>query len=84
MAQTHNIEITGMSFPDDTPIAKGDTVVWTNRMGMAHTVTADDGSFDSGQMGRNKSFSYLFGSAGTVPYHCDNHPDEMTGKVSVT
>jgi plastocyanin len=43
MPQTHNIEITTFGFPANAPVAKGDTVVWTNRMGVNHTVTADDG-----------------------------------------
>ena len=82
MAQI-DVAIDTMSFPDDTPAAQGDTVVWTNKMGRAHTVTADDGSFDSGQLARNESFSYTFTEAGVVPYHCENH-SQMTGKVIVT
>jgi plastocyanin len=84
MAQTHNVEITAMAFPENMPVGAGDTVVWTNRMSMPHTVTADDSSFDSGQLAKNKSFSHRFDTAGTVGYHCENHPDEMTGKVSVS
>jgi plastocyanin len=84
MAQTHNIEITAMAFPDDVPIAKGDTVVWTNRMNAKHTVTADDGAFDSGQLAKDQSFSRVFDTAGTIPYHCNNHPTQMTGTVTVT
>jgi plastocyanin len=83
MTQTHTIEITAMKFPADTPVAQGDTVVWTNRMSANHTITADDGSFDSGPLGKDKSFSHTFGAAGTVPYHCEIHPF-MTGAVSVT
>ena len=84
MPRTHNIEITTMAFPNDTPVAAGDTVVWTNRMDMEHTVTADGGEFDSGILGQDKSFSHLFEAAGTIGYHCEIHPKEMQGKVSVT
>jgi plastocyanin len=52
-------------------------------MTMAHTVTADDDSFDSGQLAKNASFSHTFTEVGVVPYHCENHP-QMTGKVTVT
>lgn len=83
MAKTHNIEITAMAFPNDTPIAAGDTVTWTNRMGMGHTVTADKGEFDSGVLGKDKSFSHTFDAAGTIAYHCEIHPF-MKGKVTVT
>ena len=80
---TRTIEITAMSFPANTPVGKGDTVVWTNRMGMNHTVTADNGEFDSGVLGKNKSFSYTFDTIGSVPYHCEIHPN-MIGKVTIT
>jgi plastocyanin len=80
---THMIEITTMSFPADTPVDKGDTVVWTNRMNMKHTVTADNGEFNSGALAKDQSFTQAFDTAGKVPYHCDFHPDQMTGKVTV-
>jgi plastocyanin len=82
MAQI-NVDITSKSFPADTPVSQGDTVVWTNKMSMQHTVTADDFSFDSGQLGKDASFSQVFDTPGAVPYHCENHPDEMTGTVTV-
>ena len=80
MPKTHKIEITAMSFPASTDVAAGDTVQWTNRMPMAHTVTAIDGSFDSGALGKDQSFSQTFVTAGSVPYRCKIHPF-MTGKV---
>ena len=83
MAQTHNIEITEIAFPTNPPIAKGDTVVWTNRMGMDHTVTADDGECYSGHLNTNQSFSRTFEAAGAVAYHCDIH-NFMKGTVTAT
>src|ERR1041384_6119589 len=71
-----------MSFPANTPVEKGDTVVWTNRMNMNHTVTADNGEFDSGVLGKNKSFFHVFAAAGAAPYHCAIYPN-MEGKVPV-
>jgi plastocyanin len=58
-------------------------VTWTNRMSARHTVTADNGEFDSGQLARDQSFSHTFTAAGAVPYHCEIHPF-MTGQVTVT
>jgi plastocyanin len=80
------IDITTMSFPANTPVAKGDSVMWTNKMRAQHTVTsdADPPLFDSGQLGRDQSWSHTFNEAGAFPYHCENHPDDMKGTVTVT
>ena len=85
MAQTHKVDIQGMRFnPASVTIAKGDTVEWTNLMGMAHTVAPDNDEFPgSGALGQNKTFSHVFCDAGTVAYHCEIHPF-MTGEVVVT
>ena len=83
MAQTYNIEIVKKAYPDDTKVARGDTVIWTNRMNMKHTVTANNGEFDSGPFGTGESFSQVFDTAGAFPYHCEIH-EEMVGKVTVT
>lgn len=60
----------------------GDTVVWTNTGDMAHTVTADDGSFDSGSLSKGDSWSHIFNTAGTFTYYCAPHP-WMKGTVIV-
>jgi plastocyanin len=83
MAQTYKVEITEMKFPDSVPVARGDTVEWTNRMGMAHTVTADNSEFDSGALSKGQTFSHVFNDAGMVSYHCEIH-DFMKGAVVVT
>jgi plastocyanin len=64
-------------------VAVGTTVTWTNQDSTAHTVTANDGSFDSGPIQPGKSFSHTFSTAGTVAYHCKIHPS-MTATVTVT
>jgi amicyanin len=85
MAKTHKVDIQGMKFvPDNVPIAAGDTVEWTNRMGMPHTVKPDGNEFpSSGAIAPSKTFSHVFDAAGTVAYHCEIHPF-MKGKVVVT
>jgi len=68
--------------PADTPLQPGDTIMWINKGNHPHTVTADDGSFDSGMLQPGQSFSWTFENPGTLTYHCAIHPS-MTGSVSV-
>jgi plastocyanin len=64
----------------------GDTVTWTNDdrglLQTNHTVTADDGSFDSGAIRERTSFSYVFTAPGSFDYHCTIHAG-MSGTVVV-
>jgi plastocyanin len=68
--------------PDSSDVKVGDSLKWTNRDGTTHTVTADDGAFDSGNLAGGKSFSFTFDQAGTFAYHCKIH-QSMTGTVVV-
>jgi plastocyanin len=62
----------------------GEAVVWSfDDNGQAHTVTADDNSFDSGRM-TSGEFRHTFDKPGTYAYHCQVHPDRMMGTVIVT
>ena len=63
-------------------IKVGDTVTWVNKDDADHTVTADDDSFDSGNLGNGQSHSHKFTKAGEYTYHCEHHP-RMKGKVVV-
>jgi plastocyanin len=63
-------------------IPKETTVTWVNNDTEAHTVTADNGLFDSGALQPGESFSIWLSGSGTVPYHCEIHPD-MKGSVTV-
>ena len=74
----------------------GDTVTWTNKDTIFHTVTSGTGpsdtthgkEFDSGLSGptalttQGKTFSHKFMTAGEFPYFCQLHPT-MIGKVVV-
>jgi nitrite reductase (NO-forming) len=60
----------------------GTTVTWTNDDNMLHTVTALDGSFDSGFFDNGESFSYTFTEVGEFEYFCLPHP-WMRAKVIV-
>jgi|RhiMetdeSRZDD1v2_1073273.scaffolds.fasta_scaffold03116_13 plastocyanin len=63
-------------------VAKGTTVTWTNNDNTTHTVTADDNSFNSGDIKAGNSFSKTFNTPGTFPYHCVYH-DMMKATVIV-
>jgi plastocyanin len=60
--------------PRRVDVVRGDTVTWTNNSVRAHTVTADDGSFDSGRLIPQGTFARTFDALGEAPYHCVLHP----------
>ena len=68
--------------PPDAAVEPGSTITWTNDGALPHTVTADDGSFDSGVLNPGDSYTVAFNGQGTVTYHCAIHP-EMRGSVTV-
>lgn len=70
--------------PNRINIRVGDTVRWTNDGAKVHTVTADDGSFDSGNLEPGKTFSRKFDKEGTFNYHCTPHKDQMKASVVVS
>jgi len=74
---TNEVWIQGMAFtPSTITVAAGTTIKWTNKDGVAHTVTSDTGdseAFDSGSMGDGATFSHTFNTAGSYPYHCTFH-----------
>jgi len=81
---THAVAIQDYAFKDPTiTIVAGTRVLWTNKDDDPHTVTADDGSFDSKGLGQGDTFSHVFAKPGRYPYHCAAHPF-MKGVVIVT
>jgi plastocyanin len=68
--------------PPNAAVEPGSTITWTNNGDEPHTVTADDGSFDSGMLNPGDSYTVAFDGQGTVTYHCAIHP-EMRGSVTV-
>jgi plastocyanin len=59
--------------PREVEVSPGTTVVWQQEGELPHTVTADDGSFDSGTMGQGDTYTRTFPQAGTFPYYCEFH-----------
>ena len=77
------VEVVDFAFePAMVMIEPGTTVTWTNAGDRPHTVTADDGSFDSGRLDPGEQFSVTFDEPGTFTYFCGFHP-EMQGTVMV-
>jgi len=69
------VSIVDRSFqPGAITVPVGTTVTWTNNDSTGHTVTADDGSFDSKTIATGATFTQTFAAAGTFAYHCAIHP----------
>ena len=68
--------------PDRLDALPGDTVTWRNVSERRHSVTADDGSFASGDLLGGDAFARTFQQVGAVAYHCVIHPS-MTGVIDV-
>lgn len=65
--------------PQVDTVSVGDTVTWTNQTSSVHTVTADGGSWNSGDVGGNGSFQRVFDQAGEYAYHCTYHGSPGSG-----
>jgi plastocyanin len=78
--------------PSKLEVAVGSTILLANVGGKPHTITADDGSFDSGVVtpgaegGRfaGTNATVTLSKAGTFPFHCEIHPAAMKGVLTVT
>ncbi len=72
--------------PRTHAVEAGATVVWRNSSidGIAHTVTATDGLFDSGVLAPGESFSFAFEGPGEYEYTCALHPQQMRGLIEVS
>ena len=83
LAASRGVAIGDFAFsPRTIEIRVGDTVRWTNRDSVAHSATAQNGSFDTGLLSDGESGSVRFTAPGTYRYICTPHPD-MTGTVVV-
>ena len=79
------VEVAIEDFAFDAPsvtVAAGGSVTWTNVGDAPHTVTASDGSYDSGTLESDIAFVRTFDTVGTYGYICAIHP-AMTGTVEV-
>lgn len=77
--------------PVEVQAKAGEPVRWRNTGGAVHTVTAADGSFDSGAMRPGATFRHTFAAPGTYDYYCQPHSSRasngtwvgMVGRVVV-
>jgi plastocyanin len=70
--------------PNPVTVKVGDSVTWTwEDQGNQHSVSADDGSFESCLQSNGYTFTTTFAKAGTFAYHCSIHPS-MKGTVTVS
>jgi plastocyanin len=68
--------------PDKVTIHPGSTVRFVQDDESAHTVTATDKSYDSGNLNQKESWTHAFTAEGTYTYFCAYHPN-MKGTVVV-
>lgn len=59
--------------PLRTKVKVGAKVTWTNKGKEAHTATATDGSWTTGEVAPGKSVTLTFDKAGTYTYQCAGH-----------
>jgi plastocyanin len=68
--------------PTTVTVKKGDTITFKNEDGFAHTFTADDGAFDSGNVDGGGEFQFVPDAEGTIAFHCKIHSN-MKGTITV-
>ncbi len=69
--------------PARISVKLGAEVTWAfEDKGTSHNVTAQDGSFRSGDLAK-ATFTHRFAKPGSFSYICTIHPDKMKGDVDV-
>jgi plastocyanin len=82
-AAATNISAKDDSFdPKSLNIKPGTTIQWVNNGKHVHTITSDNGKFDSGDIQPGGVFRAQFVTPGTYHYHCKHHKG-MSGTIVV-
>ncbi len=77
------VQILNLAFQrGEVRVKVGSRVRWVNQDQLQHSVTSDDGAFDSGLIDPGQTFERTFDRPGAYPYHCTPHPF-MHGRVTV-
>jgi plastocyanin len=86
MGEEYTVEIKDSRFDEsDLVVPVGATVVWRYDASLPHTVTADNGDFDSGTLSEEgETFSFTFTEEGAYAYHCNFHGSAGGGGMSGT
>jgi plastocyanin len=72
---THTVVIENMQFnPMQVRVVVGDWIRWENHDLVPHTVTAENGSFDSRSIEVGRTWKYHVKKRGSVFYKCSFHP----------
>ncbi len=75
LAASHTVSIEGMKYvPERLEIEAGDTVTWTNKDLVPHTVTASAAKVESGSIAPNASWQWKASRKGEIDYTCRFHP----------
>lgn len=79
-----NVEMKSLQFvPATVRVRAGTTITWTNNDQLAHTVTAEDGSWTSPLIDPGKTYQRTFQQPGTYRITCTPHPFmKMTVEVA--
>jgi plastocyanin len=77
------VDMSSITFkPPVVHIQPGQTVLWANSDPVQHTVTADDGLFNSDLVDPGGTFSQAFDTPGTYPYYCQPHGSPGQGMAA--
>lgn len=68
--------------PSSATVAAGGEITWVNIDDIPHTTTAEDGTWDSGNLEAGDEFTFTVDEPGTYPYFCSIHPS-MRGELTV-
>jgi plastocyanin len=79
----NDAQTVGRYVPSTIRLKVGQSVIFKNVSDATHTVTADNGTFDSGNIAQGASWRFTATKAGTFPYHCIYHP-LMHGTIIVS
>ena len=60
--------------PERLELAPGDTVTWTNKDFLPHSVTAAAAGIESGDLGPERSWKMTVRGKGEIDYICRLHP----------
>lgn len=78
-----SVRMAGSRFePSTLTIAPGETVRWFNDDALPHTVSANDGRWDSGDLVPGQGFERSFDQSGSYAYLCRYHAG-MAGTIAV-
>ena len=85
-ADDYDAEISAIDNAFDAGIVRiqpGQSIEWSNDGNSPHTVTADDGSFDSGNLAPDATFTTAFDQPGVYSYFCKYHGAPGVGMTGI-